>query len=168
MGRFFPEAARTLVEHLPEDERDNTLAAYYARLTNPDPAIHLPAARVWSNYEDACARLRPRASDGGDGRAALALARLECHYMVHGGFLREGQLLEDIGKIAHLPCAIVQGRYDVVCPPITAWELHRAWPNSTLTMVDDAGHSALEPGVRSALARATNRFADTWSPRRAR
>lgn len=163
MGRFFPEAAQSLLDHLPEEERDNPLAAYYARLTNPNPSIHLSAARIWSNYEDSCARLRPRHLEGGDGRAALALARMECHYMVHGGFLREGQLLEDLHRVTHLPCTIVQGRYDVVCPPVTAWEVHRAWPGSTLTMVSDAGHSALEPGIRAALTVATRTFAEQHS-----
>nr|WP_081581686.1 prolyl aminopeptidase [Pararhodospirillum photometricum] len=160
MGRFFPEAAHVFFGFLPEDERHDPLSAYYRRLTDPDPLVHLPAARVWSGYEDACARLRPRPCDEGDGRAALALARLECHYMRHAGFLREGQLLEDIDRVKGLPCTIVQGRYDVVCPPVSAWDLHRAWPGSRLVMVPDAGHSALEPGVRAALVQATRAFAD--------
>ncbi|WP_147162765.1 prolyl aminopeptidase [Pararhodospirillum oryzae] len=160
MGRFFPEAAEAFMDHLPPEERDDPLEAYYHRLVHPDPTIHLPAARVWSAYEDACARLRPRPADEGDGRAALALARLECHYMRNHGFLREGQLLENIDRIAALPCTIVQGRYDVVCPPVSAWDLHRAWPGSRLIFVPDAGHSALEPGVRTALVQATRTFAD--------
>ncbi|WP_413206705.1 prolyl aminopeptidase [Rhodospirillum sp. A1_3_36] len=164
MGRFFPEAAQSLLAPLSEEERNTPLATYYAQLTNPDPSVHLPAARIWSNYEDSCARLRPRHSDGGDGHAALALARMECHYMMHEGFLREGQLMEELHRITHLPCAIVQGRYDVVCPPVTAWEVHKAWPGSSLTMVSDAGHSALEPGIRAALTQATRTFADRYSP----
>ncbi len=161
MGRFYPEAARTFMEFLPSAERDDPLRAYYTRLTHPDPATHLPAARVWSNYEDACARLRPRPGDDGDGRAALALSRLECHYMVNGGFLEEGELITRIRRISHLPCVIVQGRYDIICPPISAWELHRAWPGSRLHMVPDAGHSALEPGIRAALVDATSEFSST-------
>ncbi|MBK1665193.1 prolyl aminopeptidase [Rhodospirillum rubrum] len=161
MGRFFPEAASAFLDFLPEDERADPLAAYYRRLTHADPSIHLAAARVWSNYEDACARLRPRPGDEGDGRSALALARLECHYMRHGGFLREGQLLAGIDRVRDLPCTIVQGRYDVVCPPVSAWELHRVWTGSKLVMVPDAGHSALEPGVRVALVQATRRFAES-------
>lgn len=151
MGIFFPEARRRFAAHVAEDGGDE-LQAWYRRLTDPDPAIHRPAARVWCSYEEACARLVPRGEVmESDGPASLAMARLECHYMVHGGFLAPDQLLRDMHRIRHLPASIVQGRYDMVCPPASAWDLSRAWPAARLTMVPDAGHSAMEPGIRLAL-----------------
>ncbi|MFA7431131.1 MAG: prolyl aminopeptidase, partial [Rhodospirillaceae bacterium] len=111
-----------------------------------------PAARAWSAYEEACSRLVPRPSLGpGVGPDNLAMARLEAHYMMHGGFLDEAQLLARIDRVRGLPCTIVQGRYDIVCPPESAYALHQAWPGSILHIVPDAGHSALEPGTRTAL-----------------
>lgn len=161
MGRLFPEAAEAFLDHLPPEERTAPLEAYYRRLCDPQPMVHGPAASAWTGYEDACSRLVPRATGGGGGGAAnLAMARLEAHYMMHGGFLDEGELLARLDTIAHLPCTIVQGRYDVVCPAETAWAVHRAWPGSRLHMVPDAGHSALEPGTRAALVAATVSFAD--------
>ena len=91
---------------------------------------------------------------------AEAFARIECHYFIHGGFLKhENQLLDEVSKIRHLPCTIVQGRYDVVCPMKSAWDLHRAWPEADLRIVPDAGHSAFEPGILSELIDATDRYA---------
>ena len=96
----------------------------------------------------------------GEDAFALAFARIECHYFVNRGFLeRESQLLDDVGRIRHIPAVIVQGRYDVVCPMVTAWDLHRAWPEAELQVIGDAGHSAFEPGITDALVRATDRFA---------
>jgi len=155
MGRFFPEAWRRFALHLPEDERSDLLAAYYRRLTAQDPGTRVAAARAWCRYEESCARLLPRRGSGDmDDESCLAMARIECHYMVHDGFLAPGQLLRDLPAIHHLPCAIVQGRYDVVCPPATAEELARAWRGARLTMVPDAGHSAMEPSVRTTLVAA--------------
>ena len=154
MGTFFPEAYERFAAHVAADPGP-ALQAWYGRLTDPDPAVHLPAARLWCGYEEACARLVPRAGLGdADGAAALAMARLECHYMVHDGFLEPDQLLRDVGRIRHLPGIIVQGRYDMVCPPVSAHDLARAWPAARLTMVPDAGHSAMEPGIRQALVAA--------------
>lgn len=154
MGTFFPEARRRFAAHIPAEEGD-LLAAYYRRLTNPDPAIHLPAARIWCAYEEACARLMPRGEAGEfDPAACLAMARIECHYMVHDGFLSPDQLLHDLPRIEHLPAIIVQGRYDMVCPPVSADDLARNWRRAQLTMVPDAGHSAMEPGTRLALVTA--------------
>lgn len=154
MGTFFPEARRRFAAHVAEDDGPE-LAAWYRRLTDPDPAIHLPAARAWCAYEEACARLVPRGEAGdGNGAASLAMARLECHYMVNEGFLAPGQLLDGLDRIRHLPAIIVQGRYDMVCPPVSAWDLVRDWPAARLTMVPDAGHSAMEPGTRLALVAA--------------
>lgn len=156
MGTFFPEAHRAFLEFLPGEERHDPLAAYYRRLCDPDPRAHLPAADAWAGYEEACARLVP--PPGRPGGGSLSLARLEAHYMVHDGFMEEGQLLRDLPRIAHLPAIIVQGRYDVICPPRTAWELAHAWPKAQLVMVPDAGHASMEPGIRSALVEATERF----------
>lgn len=154
MGTFFPEARRRFAAHVAGDAGPE-LEAWYRRLTDPDPEIHLPAAQVWCGYEEACARLVPRGEvAGGDPRASLAMARLECHYMVHQGFLAPDQLLRDMDSIRHLPAIIIQGRYDMVCPPRSAWDLASVWPTARLTMVPDAGHSAMEPGIRQALVAA--------------
>ena len=140
------------------------MGAYYRRLTSPDPGVRAAAARAWSIWEGTTSKLIPDpdyvARFGGDAFAD-AFARIECHYFVHGAFLRsdEGQLLEDVPRIAHLPGVIVQGRYDVVCPAASAWELHRRWPKSKLVLVPDAGHSIKEPGIVSALVQATDDFA---------
>jgi proline iminopeptidase len=161
MGLFFPEARKKFVEQLPESERDDLLANYYRRLTDPDPAVHLPVAHAWSAYEGACSSLTPNADAGSqfdDDAAALALARIEAHYFVHRIFRPEAALLAGIDRIRHLPCAIVQGRYDVVCPPSAAVDLHAAWPESELVVVPDAGHSAWEPGITRELVAATERM----------
>lgn len=157
MGNFFPEAGRDFLAPIPVDERDDLLEAYHQRLMDPDPAVHLPAARAWTLYESRCSALRSR---GGDGRLtsdrfALSVARMEAHYFHHRCFLAPNQLLGNIGLISHLPCTIVQGRYDIVCPPVSAQKVAAAWRRADLVMVEDAGHSALEPGIRAGLVRAT-------------
>ena len=157
MGRIFPEAWRDFSRAVPENERDALLPAYIRRLNDPDPEIHLPAARAWATYEARCSTLRPNpdaVAAMSDGRGMLALARIEAHYLAHGAFLALGQLLEGVERIRHLPATIVQGRYDMVCPIETADRLARAWPEAEYTIVPDAGHSALEPGTRAALLRA--------------
>jgi len=162
MGRFFPEAGRAFAEFLPAAERGDLLAAYHARLTDPDPARHRPAARAWAAYETACSTLLPAPADGvalaPNDAATLSLARLSAHYFHHRLFLANSPLLENVAAIRHLPGVIVQGRYDVVCPIATAEALHRAWPGSELVVVPDAGHSAFEPGIRAALVAATQRM----------
>lgn len=155
MGTFFPEARDAFLSHLPPPERATPLDSYYRRLCDPDPAIHGPAAVAWSRYEESCSRLVPRVGDS-PAAACLPLARMEAHYMVNRGFMDEGQLLRDIGRIAHLPGVLIQGRYDMVCPPVSAVDLHAAWPASRLEMVPDAGHAAMEPGIRRAIVRAIN------------
>ena len=161
MGRFFPEAWGDFAEFLPEPERGDLLGGYYRRLLDPDPAVHLPAARSWSAYEGACSTLLPSADTvkafGADGMA-LGLARLEAHYFVNGGFLADDALLAGVERIRHIPAVIVQGRYDVVCPPATAAELARAWPEAAFEVIPDGGHSALDPGIRRALVAAIERF----------
>ncbi len=160
MKRIFPEAHRRFSEFIPEGERGDLLSAYFVRLTDPDPAIHLPAARAWSAYEGACSTLLPSpdtVSAYRQDRMALGLARIEAHYFLNQMFLDSDALLRGIEKIRHLPCTMVQGRYDMVCPIITAEEIYRAWPDARYVIVPDAGHSAMEPGIRRALLEATER-----------
>ena len=161
LAQFFPDAHDTFVSHLPEAERDDLLGSYLRRLTDPDPNVHGPAARAWSTYEGACSTLLPApegvASFAYD-RAALGLARIEAHYFAHDLFLPEAGLLGGMDRIAHLPGEIIQGRYDMICPPVSAFELAAAWPAARLNVIPAAGHSALEPGIRSALIAAVERF----------
>ena len=158
MGTFFPEAERAFREFLPADERTEPLPAYYHRLIDNDPAVHLPAAQAWCAYEEACSRLIPDPAEPRPAPSALAMARIEAHYMVKRGFVQEGQLLRNVRRIRHAPVVIVQGRYDMVCPIRSADELHRAWPGSELIVVPDAGHAALESGVRAALVAASDKM----------
>lgn len=161
MGRFFPEAHAAFAGFVPPHERGDLLTAYYARLTDPDPAVHRPAALAWSRYEGSCSALLPSPASVAmfdDERTALGLARIEAHYFIHGSFMADGALLEGIDAIRHLPATIVQGRYDMVCPICTADALHRAWPEADYVVVPDSGHSALEPGTCAALIAATEAF----------
>jgi proline iminopeptidase len=163
MKTVFPEAWERFVGFLPEAERSDLLAAYSRRLNDPDPAVRVPAARSWSVYEGSCSTLLPNPevlSTSGEERHAVGLARIEAHYFSNNLFEPHDKLLRNIGKIRHIPAVIVQGRYDMVCPIATANALHKAWPEAEYIVVPDAGHSALEPGIRSALIDATNRFAD--------
>jgi proline iminopeptidase len=158
---LFPEAWRGFSEFLPEGERGDLLENYYRRLTDPDPLVHLPAARAWSRYEGACSTLLPSpdtVAAFGEDRMALGLARIEAHYMKHGIFMPENALLDGIGLIRHAPAVIVQGRYDAVCPIVTADALARAWPEAKYAIVPDAGHSAMEPGIRAQLLSAVERM----------
>ena len=161
LAAIFPDAHAQFVSFLPEAERGAVLANYLRRLTDPDPAVHMPASRAWSVYEGSCSTLLPSpdtVSSFAQDRTALGLARIEAHYFAHGLFLPPGGLLPRMSRIGHLPGEIVQGRYDMICPPRTAFELAAAWPNARMTLVPDAGHSALEPGVRRALVAAVERF----------
>jgi proline iminopeptidase len=159
--RVFPEAWRAFAGFLREDERDDILAAYHRRLLDPDPSIHMPAARAWSSYEGACSTLLPNpetVAAFGDERLALGLARIEAHFFRCHLFAGERDLIARIGQIRHLPGIIVQGRYDMVCPVGSADELARAWPEAEYVIVPDAGHSAMEPGIRGQLVLATERM----------
>lgn len=162
MGRFFPEAARAFANHIPSDERDDLLGAYYARLMDPSPEIHRPAAAAWCAYENACSRLIPSARKSGRNdtyyAGALSMSRIEAHYMVNNGFLEPNQLLSGISALKNHPAVIVQGRYDMVCPIGTADRLAQSWGGAAYRIIPDAGHSSMEPGVRSALITATNDF----------
>src|SRR6266550_4431176 len=161
MRFIFPEAWRAFAGFLPEAERGDLLGGYYRRLTDPDPGVHMPAAHAWSRYEGSCSTLLPDPelmAHFDEDAVALAIARIEAHYFVHDIFLPENALLAGIERIRHLPCAIVQGRYDAVCPILSADELHLAWPEARYVVVADAGHSAREPGIARELVAATNRF----------
>ncbi|GIX33989.1 MAG: proline iminopeptidase [Lysobacterales bacterium] len=161
-SEIFPEAWEDFLRPIPPAERGDLMSAYHRRLTGEDAALRLEAARAWSVWEARTSFLRPdpehvAASERED--FALAFARIESHYFVHGGFFDEdGQLLRDLGHIRHIPAVIVQGRYDLVCPMRSAFDLARAWPEAELIVVPDAGHSAYEPGIADALLRATDRF----------
>jgi proline iminopeptidase len=161
LAHIFPDAHASFAGFLPEAERGDLLSAYLARLTNPDPAIHLPAARAWSIYEGSCSTLLPSpetVASFSQDRTALGLARIEAHYFAHGLFLPPEGLLGGMTQIGQIPAEIVQGRYDMVCPACTAFELAASWPAARLTIIPDAGHSALEPGIRRALVTAVERL----------
>ena len=163
----FPESWRAFAGFIPEEERGDLLAAYGRRLVDPDPAVHMPAARRWSVYEGSCSTLLPNpalVADFASDRVALGLARIEAHYFSNRLFLPDGFLLANIDRIRHLPAVIVQGRYDAVCPTVTADDLHRAWPEAEYHVVADSGHSAFEPGIRSRLVRAMDEMRGRFTP----
>ena len=155
---FHPELFDEFVQLVPPDERHDLLKAYANRMLCDDPDVYWPAARAWSRYEGRRVFLLPHDDDQPSDTLDLGVGRLESHYMANLGFLAEDQLMRDIGRISHLPCAIVQGRYDVICPPVSAYRLHQAWPGSKLRMVPDAGHGALEHGIARELVAATEQF----------
>jgi len=159
---IYPDAWEEYLKPIPVVERADLMGAYYRRLTSPDQTVQLEAAKAWSIWEGGTSFLAPSAdyiaSTGAD-EFALTFARIECHYFVHGGFFeRDDQLLSDASKLKNIPAVIVQGRYDIVCPMRSAWDLHRAWPEADLRIVGDAGHSAFEPGITHELVSATDRF----------
>jgi len=155
-GRLFrPEAWERLLAGLPAELRAiDPLEAYAQLLDHPQRSVTLAAARQWCLYEATLANLIPddaRLSGSADAQVAYAMARIEVHYFRSGRYTPDDRLLRHVERIRHVPATIVQGRYDLLCPPWTAFELHRAWPESKLSMVEDAGHSATEAGIRSAL-----------------
>ncbi len=161
MRLVFPEAWRSFTEYLLPSERKDILGAYYRRLIDPDPAIHLPAARAWSSYEGACSTLLPSpdtVAAFGEDRVALGLARIEAHFFLNEVIPPERDLVAGVAPLRQIPAVIVQGRYDMVCPIASADELARAWPEADYVIVPDAGHSAMEPGIRSRLVVATERL----------
>jgi proline iminopeptidase len=161
---LYPDRWEEYVAPIPAAERGDLMRAFHRRLTGGDRAEAQAAARAWAVWEGATSYLLTDDENvrrWGEDAFALAVARIECHYFVNGGFMqRESQLLDDVGRIRHIPAVLVQGRHDVVCPMYTAWDLHRAWPEAELRVVGDAGHSAFEPGITDALVRATDGFAD--------
>ena len=159
---IFPDVWEEYVRIIPHAERGDMLSAYHRRLMSDDQAVRLEAAKAWSIWEGSTSKLFPDQQlidHAGETHFALALALIECHYFVNNAFFEsDNYLVENIGKIRHIPAVIVQGRYDVVCPMMSAWELHRAWPEAELEIIRDAGHSATEPGIVRALIDATDRF----------
>lgn len=162
ISRFFPEAWRAFSHYIPSEERTSLLSAYYRRLTDKNPEVHRPAAAAWCAYENGCSRLLPaaRRAERKDTyyAGALAMARIEAHYMINQGFLKPSQLLNDMDTVKKHPAVIIQGRYDMVCPIATADKLARVWDGAAYRVIADAGHSSMEPGIRKALIKATDDF----------
>ncbi|HKK07147.1 MAG TPA: prolyl aminopeptidase [Gammaproteobacteria bacterium] len=157
-SRIYPDLWEDFLEPIPEEERDDLVGAYYRRLTDEDEVTRMAAAKAWSVWEGRCSTLLPSGpviDHFANPYTALSLARIECHYFVNNIFLEDNQILRDAERLADIPGVIVQGRYDMVCPMESAWELHRAWPRAELKVIPDAGHSAAEPGTVDALVQAT-------------
>jgi proline iminopeptidase len=162
VSEMFPDKWEKFQAPIPEEERGDMMGAYRRRLTGDDPAVRIEAAKAWSLWEAGTITLLPNpeiAAVHGDDRFALAFARIENHYFVHNGWLAEGQLLRDAGRLAGIPGAIVHGRYDMPCPARYAYALHKAWPEADFELIEGAGHAYSEPGILDALMRATDRFA---------
>ena len=160
---LFPDLWEGFLAPIPEAERGDLIGAYRKRLTGADPAAQLACARAWSVWEGQTIRLLPdavNAAHHAQDAFSLAFARIENHYFVHEGWMEQGQLIRDAGKLAEVPGVIVQGRYDVCTPVRSAWDLHRAWPQADFQLVPDAGHAYNEPGILSRLIEATDRFAE--------
>jgi proline iminopeptidase len=161
---IFPDLFERYISVIPEEERGDVVSAFYRRLTSEDEATRVAAAEAWSTWEGSTLKLIPddaTIADFGDPHKAIALARIECHYFVNNAFFEtDNWLVEHVDAIRDIPAVIVQGRYDVVCPAMSAWELHLAWPEADLRIVPDAGHAISEPGIVSALVEATDRFRD--------
>ncbi|WP_094770603.1 prolyl aminopeptidase [Microbacterium gorillae] len=159
---IYPDLWRAFEQQIPPVERGHMMEAYHRRLFDPDPRVHVPAGVAWTSWESATVTLRPdpkAVTQKADPHHAVAFARIENHYFVNGGWFEEGQLIANAPRIAHIPTVIVQGRYDMCTPIMTAFALHEALPDADFVVVDDAGHSATEPGIRRALRAATDRFA---------
>jgi len=160
----FPDWWEDFLAPIPEAERGDLLQAYHRRLTGTDELARMAAAKAWSIWEGRTATLLANPdvqAHFADPHVALSLARIECHYFVNQAFLKSDQLLHDAHRLAAIPGVIVQGRYDIICPLRSAWDLHRAWPTADLQIIPDAGHAAFEPGIRAALVAATDRLAAT-------
>jgi len=161
-SEIYPDAWEDFLAPIPVQEHNNLLHAYHKRLISNDPKVVKEAAKAWSKWEGRTSKLIPDSNwvdRFGEDSFSYAFARIECHYFFHKGFFEtDGWLLQNISKIAHIPGIIVQGRYDLPCPVRSAWDLHKAWPNSQLKIIDAAGHSASEPGITDALIKATDEF----------
>jgi len=161
-SEIYPDRWQHYLAPIPKRERGDLLRAYHKRLTSEDAEVRMAAAKAWSIWEGTTSTLLPNekiAADFAADEMALALARIECHYFVNNGFMEENQLIRNVGRIRNIPAVIVQGRYDIVCPAVSAWELSRAWPEASLKIVPDAGHAAFEPGNVHELVMATDAFA---------
>ncbi|HEY5654532.1 MAG TPA: prolyl aminopeptidase [Woeseiaceae bacterium] len=161
-SEIFPDQWQGFLAPIPKSERHDLLRAYHKRLTSDDENTRLQAARAWSIWEGSTSLLQPdpkMIAEFGEDEMALAMARIECHYFMNDGFMEEDQLLHNIKRIRQIPAVIVQGRYDVVCPMISAWELHQAWPEAKFRVSPDSGHSAFDAGNTHELIMATDHFA---------
>ncbi|WP_374075730.1 prolyl aminopeptidase [Bdellovibrio bacteriovorus] len=161
-SQIFPDVWDEYLKPIPENERHDLVTAYYKRLTHENSEVRLQAAKAWSKWEAATSRLivdQGAIDEFDDPEFALSFARIECHYFTNNAFFDTNNwILENVAKIRHIPGVIVQGRYDVVCPARSAWDLHKAWPEAKFTIIPDSGHAAAEPGTRSALIEATESF----------
>lgn len=161
-SQIFPDVWDEYLKPIPDNERHDLVMAYYKRLTHENSEVRLQAAKAWSKWEAATSRLivdQAAIDEFDDPEFALSFARIECHYFTNNAFFNTNNwILENIDKIRHIPGVIVQGRYDVVCPARSAWDLHKAWPEAKITFIADSGHAAGEPGIRSALIEATESF----------
>lgn len=161
-SHVFPDVWDEYLKPIPPAERTHLVEAYYKYLTHSDPEVRLRAAKAWSKWEAATSRLyidSTAIDEFEDPEYALSFARIECHYFTNNAFFETNNwILENISKIRHIPGFIVQGRYDMVCPAKSAWELHKAWPEAEFKIIADSGHSAMEPGIRTALVGATEKF----------
>lgn len=159
---FFPDKWDHFAAAIPAAERADMMAAYHERLTGSDRSERVRTAKEWARWEGETITLLPDPSVSDtfhDEDYAVAFARIENHYFVHAGWMEEGQLIRDAGLLKNIPGVIVQGRYDVACPPQTAWDLHRAWPEAEFHLVEGAGHALSQPGILHHLIEATDRFA---------
>ena len=163
-SNIYPDAWEHYLRPIPEDERHDLVAAYYKRLTSNDDSVRIEAAKAWSIWEASTSKLIQSEESihaFEDAKVAEAFARIECHYFTNRGFFDTDEwLLENVNKIRHIPAVIVQGRYDVVCPMVSAWELHRAFPEADFEIVQDAGHSMTEEGIASKLVEYTDKFSE--------
>ncbi len=163
-SHIFPDFWEEYIAPVPEAERGDLVSAYRRLLADPDPAVNGPASRAWTVWENSTIRLHPDEAEIAKVRAdsafALAFARIENHYFSNRGWMDDGQLIANAHRLAGIPGVIVQGRYDICTPAVTAWDLHRAWPEADFQMIPDAGHAVTEPGILSALIEATDRFGE--------
>ncbi len=163
-SNIYPDAWEHYLRPIPEDERHDLVAAYYKRLTSNDDSVRIEAAKAWSIWEASTSKLIQSEESihaFEDAKVAEAFARIECHYFTNRGFFDTDEwLLENVDKIRHIPTVIVQGRYDVVCPMVSAWELHRAFPEADFEIVQDAGHSMTEKGIAAKLVEYTDKFSE--------
>ena len=161
MKIIFPEYWNNFVSILSEEEKNHILETYYKKLIDPDPKIHTPYAISWAKYEANCSTLLPNSSqkiEFNNTKAALCLSRIEAHYFINNLFLKEGELLNNIDKISNIPGIIIQGRYDIICPPVNAFKLHKKWKNSKLMIIEKGGHSAIDENIQKALLETMEEF----------
>ena len=161
-SNIYPDKWESYLAPIPENKRDNLLSAYYEILTGDDHKKKIEAAKAWSTWEGSSVRLildDDFISDFGDAKFAEAFARIECHYFMNNcWFPTENYLIENVDKIRHIPAVIVHGRYDIICPVVQAWDLHKAWPEADLHIIPDAGHSIYEEGIKNKLLEYTDKF----------